>query len=57
MSLIFEGVLDAFKLNRFHQIFYIAPSWHVQIIQNVIKDTSPSQEHKNHHQLQQEPYK
>ena len=38
----------------FNKIFYIAPSWHVETIQNVIKDASPSQEHQNHHQLQQE---
>ena len=38
----------------FNQIFNIAPSWHLQTIQNVIKDTSPSQEHQNHHQLKQE---
>ena len=35
----------------------IAPLWHVQTIQNIIKDTSPSQEHKNHHQLQPKIYK
>ena len=48
MSSIFEGVLYAFN-----QIFNIAPSGHLQTIHNIIKDTSPSQEHKNHHQLQQ----
>ena len=37
----------------FNQILNIAPSGHVQIIQNIIKDTSPSQEHQSHHQLQQ----
>ena len=28
----------------FNQIFNIAPSWHVETIQNVIQDTSTSQE-------------
>ena len=41
----------------FNQILKIAPSGHIQTIQNVIKDTSPSQEHQNHNQLQQEPSK
>ena len=41
----------------FNQIFIIAPSGHVETIQNVIKDTSPSQEYQNHHQLQQKIYK
>ena len=41
----------------FNQIFNIAPSQHLQTIQNVIKDTSPSQEHPNLHQLQQKLYK
>ena len=40
ISSIFEGVFDAFKLNRFYQILNIAPSGHVKTIQNVIKDTS-----------------
>ena len=38
----------------FNQISNIAPSGHVQTIHNVIKDTGPSQELQNHHQLQQE---
>ena len=38
----------------FNQILNTAPSGHVETIQNVIKDTSPSQEHQYHHQLQQE---
>ena len=41
----------------FNQILNIAPSGHVETIQNVIKDTSPSQEHPNHHQLQPKIYK
>ena len=41
----------------FNEIFNIAPSGHVETIQNVIKDTSPSQEHPNHHQLQPKIYK
>ena len=32
----------------------IAPSGHVQTIKNIMKDTIPSQEHQNQHQLQQE---
>ena len=52
MSSIFEGILDAFKLIRYHPIFNKAPSGHMQTIHNVIKDTSPSQEHQYHHQLQ-----
>ena len=35
----------------FNQISIISPSGHVETLQNVIKDTSPSQEHQNHHQL------
>ena len=41
----------------FNQILNIAPSGHVKTIQNIIKDTSPSQEHQNHHQLQPKIYK
>ena len=41
----------------FNQIFIIAPTGYVKTIQNVIKDTSPSQEYQNHHQLQQKIYK
>ena len=41
----------------FNQILNIAPSGHMQTIQNVIEDTSPSQEHQNHHLLQPEIYK
>ena len=41
----------------FNQILNIAPSGHMHTIQNVIKDTSPSQEHPNHHQLQPKIYK
>ena len=40
-----------------NQILIIAPSGHVKTIKNVIKDTSPSQEHQNHHQLQPKIYK
>ena len=38
----------------FNQILNITPSGHLLTIHNVIKDTSPSQECQNHHQLQQE---
>ena len=38
----------------FNQILNIAPSWHVQTIRNVIKDTSPNQENQKHHQIQEE---
>ena len=41
----------------FNEILNIAPSGHVETIQNVIKDSSPSQEHPNHHQLQSKIYK
>ena len=40
-----------------NEIITIAPSEHVETIQNVIKDTSPSQEHPNQHQLQPKIYK
>ena len=42
------------NLTDFNQILNIAQSGHVETNQNVIKDTSPSQEHQYHHQLQQE---
>ena len=45
------------KSTDFNQIFNIAPSGHVQAIQTVIKDTSPSQQHQICHHLQQEIYK
>ena len=35
----------------FNQILNIASSGHVDTIQNVINDTSPSKEHQNHHQF------
>ena len=38
-------------------LLIILPQGHVQIIHNVIKDISSSQEHQNHHQLQPEIYK
>ena len=38
----------------FYQILNITPPVHVQTMQNVIKDSSPSQEHQSHHQGQQE---
>ena len=41
----------------FNQILDMAPSGHVQTIYNIIKDTSLSQEHQNHNQLQQECWK
>ena len=36
--------------SNFNQTLNIAASGHVETYQNVIKDTSPSQEHPNHHQ-------
>ena len=45
MSSIFEGDLDALKLNRFQQILNLASSEQMQTMQNVIKETSPSQEY------------
>ena len=39
------------KSTDFNQILNIAPSGHVEIIQNIIKDTSPNQEHQNNCQL------
>ena len=44
MSLIFESDLDAFKLNRFQPNLNSTNSWHMQTLQIVLKDTSPSQE-------------
>ena len=41
----------------FNEIFIIAPLGHVEAIQHIIKDTSPSQEHQNHHQLQPKIFK
>ena len=52
MSSIFEGVLDASM--DFNQSLNIPQSGHVETNQKVIKNTSRSQEHQNHHQLQQE---
>ena len=52
-----EGVLDAFKLIRILQNLNIAPSGHLETIQSITKDTSPSQEHQIHHQLQPKIYK
>merc|ERR1712243_396129 len=49
-----RGFLMLSNLLDFNQISNRAPSGHLQTIHNVIKDTSPSQEHQNHHQLQQE---
>ena len=43
--------------SNFNQILNIATSGHVNPIQNVIKDTSTSQEHQNHLQLQTKIYK
>ena len=66
---IFEGVLDALNsldfnqilmpLNSldFNQILYTDPSGHVKTIHNINninKDTSPSQQHHNYNQLQKE---
>ena len=52
-----RGFLMPSNSTDFEQILNKAPSEHVQTIQNVIKDTSSSQEHQNHHQLQPEIYK
>ena len=38
----------------FNQILNITPAGRLWTIHNVIKDTSSSQEHQNHYQLQQE---
>ena len=46
ISLIFEEVLDAFKLIGFPPNFKQSFLRHVQTMQNVIKDSSLSQEHK-----------
>ena len=46
--------LMASNTPNLNQILNITPSGHLQTIHNVIKDTSPSQECQNHHQLQQE---
>ena len=40
------------NLTDFNQILNIAPSGHVETIQSVIKDISPSQEYQNPHQFQ-----
>ena len=42
------------KSSDFNQMLNIAPSGHMQTIHNIIKDTSPSQEHQCHHKLQQQ---
>merc|ERR1712033_160889 len=47
-----RGFLMPSNSSDFNEILNIAPSGHMQTIQNVIKDTSISQEHPNHHQLQ-----
>ena len=49
-----RGFLMPLNSSDFNQILNIASSGHVETIQNIIKDTSPSQEHQNHHQFQQE---
>ena len=57
MSAIFESVLNFLipsSSTDINQILNIAPSEHVQTLYNGIKDTSPNQEHQNHHQLLQE---
>ena len=38
----------------FYQILNIGPSWHLQTIHDIIKDTSPNKENQNHHQHHQE---
>ena len=48
-------IKDTRTSQDFNQILNIAPSGHVQSIHNVIIDISPSEEHQDHHQLQQEP--
>ena len=50
----FRGFLMPSNSTDFNQISNIAPSGHMQTIHNIIKDTSPSQEHQYHHQLKQE---
>ena len=52
-----RGFLMPSNSSDFNQILNIAPSGHMQTIHNVIKDTSPSQEHQNHHQLQPKIYR
>ena len=53
----FRGFLMPSNSLDFNQILNITPSGHMQPIHDVIKDTSPSQEHPNLHQLQQKLYK
>jgi hypothetical protein len=48
------GSPQPLKSTNFNQILNIAPPGHVQTIHNIIKDSSHSQEHQNHHQLQQD---
>ena len=48
------GFLMPSNSSDFNQILNITPSGHLQTIHNFIKDTSPSQERQNHHQLKQE---
>merc|ERR1712033_88318 len=52
-----RGFLMPSNSADFNEILNIAQSGHVETIQNVIKDTSPSQEHQNNHQLQPKIYK
>ena len=52
-----RGFLMPSNSSDFNQILNIAPSGHMQPTHGVIKDTSPSQEHPNHHQLKQKLYK
>ena len=52
-----RGFLMLSNSSDFNEILNIAPSGHMQTIQNVLKDASPSQENQNHHQLHKKfPY-
>ena len=57
MSSYLREFLVPLNSTDFNQISIIAPSGHVETIPHIIKDTSPSQEHQNHHQLQPKIYK
>ena len=49
-----RGFLMPSNSSDFSQILNIAPLGHMKTIHDVIKDTSPSQEHQYYHKLQQE---
>ena len=48
-----RGFLMPSNSSDFNKYFNISLSGHLQTIHNVTKDSSTSQEHQNHHQLQQ----